>query len=233
MKAPVLMYDYRGNKVITRHKELAPIAENIYAALCKKDTYENADNDMFSVVAAIRGVYFHMGYYSRCDLYNNKYKKHFIENRDEWIERVKNNASNEGYITALEIQVFEKLGEDTTLLRQVREARLQKKEQEREERQRREQEAIQEQKHREQEYIDKCKRRFLAGDMISGEDFIKIANRDGFTIHIRTKGTLRKRITKLNNKRELWYSKIRGKNAPDTTGCFRVIGNYLRFLQAR
>ena len=227
------MYNYQGNKVITRHKELIPIAENIYAAFCKKDTYENADNDMFSVVAAIRGVYFHMGYYSRCDLYNNKYKKHFIENRDEWIERVKKNALNEGYITALEIQVFEKLGEDTTLLRQVREARLQKKEQEREERRRREQDAIQERKHHEQEYIDKCKRRFLAGDMISGEDFIKIANRDGFTIHIRTKGTLRKRITKLNNKRELWYSKIRGKKAPDTIGCFRVIENYLRFLQAQ
>ncbi len=224
------MYDYRGNKVITRHKELAPIAENIYAALCTKDTYENADNDMFSVVAAIRGVYFHMYYCSRRDLTNNKYKNRFVESRDGWIDRVKSNASKGNYVTSLEIQVFEKLGEDTTLLRNVREARLQKKEQENAERRRREQNAIQEHRQREQEYLDKCKRLFCDGDMISGDDFIKIAHRDGFSIHIRTKGTLRKRITKLNKKGELWYSKIRGKKAPDATGCFRAIENYLGFL---
>lgn len=79
--------------------------------------------------------------------------------------------------------------------------------------------------------LDECKCRFLTGGTITGEEFISIAKRDGFAIHIRTAGTLRKRIAELNRNRAIWYYRLRGKAAPDVTGCRKAIKGYLSFLE--
>ena len=63
------------------------------------------------------------------------------------------------------------------------------------------------------------------------QEFISIAKRDGFAIHIRTAGTLRKRIAELNRNRAIWYYRLRGKAAPDVTGCRKAIKGYLSFLE--
>ena len=127
--------------------------------------------------------------------------------------------------------MFEELGEETTPLRQAREAMLKKRDAENEARRRRDEEAAQRKEQEERQRLDECKCRFLTGGTITGEEFISIAKRDGFAIHIRTAGTLRKRIAELNRNRAIWYYRLRGKAAPDVTGCRKAIKGYLSFLE--
>ena len=115
--------------------------------------------------------------------------------------------------------------------RQAREAMLKKRDAENEARRRHDKEAAQRKEQEERQRLDECKCRFLTGGTITGEEFISIAKRDGFAIHIRTAGTLRKRIAELNRNRAIWYYRLRGKAAPDVTGCRKAIKGYLSFLE--
>ena len=231
MKTKVIMYDHTGNNVINRHKELTPFAENIYTTFIHKDSCGIDTNDMFGIVFAIKGVYFIPEYCNRDRLADSNYKNRLIDFRRRWTDHVKQQAAEGRYIRLLEIRVFEELGEDTAPLRQAREAMLKKRDAENEARRRRDEEAAQRKEQEERQRLDECKRRFLTGGTITGDEFISIAKRDGFAIHIRTAGTLRKRIAELNRNRAIWYYRLRGKAAPDVTGCRKAIKGYLSFLE--
>lgn len=233
MKTKVILYDHTGNNVISRHKELTPFAENIYTTFIHKDSCGIDTNDIFGIVFAIKGVYFIPEYCNRDRLADSNYKNRLIDFRRRWTDHVKQQAAEGQYIRLLEIRVFEELGEETTPLRQAREAMLKKRDAENEARRRHDKEAAQRKEQEERQRLDECKCRFLTGGTITGEEFISIAKRDGFAIHIRTAGTLRKRIAELNRNRAIWYYRLRGKAAPDVTGCRKAIKGYLSFSKTR
>ena len=127
--------------------------------------------------------------------------------------------------------MFEEAGLDTAPLLQSRQAALKRKEEEVQERERK---AAEEKKRREiewQQKLDSCKLRFLSGEPITGEEFLEIAKRDNFDIHIRTKGTFNSRVRQLSKSGGIRYSKPRGSRTPDFSGCHKAIAAYLKFLE--
>ena len=69
--------------------------------------------------------------------------------------------------------------------------------------------------------------------MISGEMFLKITRRDGFDIHIRTKGTFNRHVRGINKNGTISYRKIKGQRIPDFTGCHKAAGDYLSFIMKK
>lgn len=84
-----------------------------------------------------------------------------------------------------------------------------------------------------QRQIDDCKQDFLNGERIEANVFLEIARRDGFEIHIRTKGTFNKSVNGLTKSGTIYFRKCKGKRTPDFTGCQRAIADYLNFLASR
>ena len=78
--------------------------------------------------------------------------------------------------------------------------------------------------------LDEQKRRFLAGEKIQPEHFLELTKRDGFEIHIRTKGTFAKSVRMLDKNGTIHYVKAKGQRKPDFTGCQKAIKEYLRLL---
>lgn len=78
--------------------------------------------------------------------------------------------------------------------------------------------------------LDEQKRRFLAGEKIQPEHFLELTKRDGFEIHIRTKGTFAKSVRMLDKNGTIHYVKAKGQRKPDFTGCRKAIKEYLRLL---
>lgn len=125
------------------------------------------------------------------------------------------------------------LGLDAAPLWQAREAYLKRQEQKRLELKAKEEE---EQRLKEKEWqrqIDDCKQSFLNGERIEANVFLEIAKRDGFEIHIRTKGTFNKSVNGLTKSGTIYFRKYKGKRTPDFTGCQRAIADYLNFLASR
>ena len=78
--------------------------------------------------------------------------------------------------------------------------------------------------------LDEQKRRFLAGEKIQPEHFLELTKRDGFEIHIRTKGTFAKSVRMLDKNGTIHYVKAKGQRKPDFTGYQKAIKEYLRLL---
>ena len=231
MKAKVLMYDKTGTKVIVKNKELTPIGANVYSTLISVDEYGNTANDTFGVVFAIGGVYFNYCNDSRWSMDEPKYRAEYVKARDAWCESMEKDASENRFISLLAIRVFELLGKDTAPLVQARENYLLACEQRREANRQRAAEKQAQQQRQEQERLNDCKRRFLADEKITGAEFLDLAKRDGFDIHIRTKGTFRKSVASLQKSGVMCYYKHKGKSAPDLKGCFRAVKDYIAFLK--
>ena len=81
--------------------------------------------------------------------------------------------------------------------------------------------------------LDEQKRRFLAGEKIQPEHFLELTKRDGFEIHIRTKGTFAKSVRMLDKNGTIHYVKAKGQRKPDFTGCRKAIKEYLRLCCPR
>ena len=81
--------------------------------------------------------------------------------------------------------------------------------------------------------LDENKRKFLSGEKITAEMFLEITGRDGFDIHIRTKGTLYRHVRDINKDGTISYRKIKGHRTPDFTGCHKAVDDYLAFITAR
>lgn len=230
MKTKIIKYDKSGNKVVNVFLELEPVAENVFKTFYQPAEYGGPSQDLFTVVFHLNDIYFSIGNTSRVSFERDENCKRLAERCRTWIHDIKESVARHDYIRLLEIQVFEMLGMDTSPLWQSRkiaenrrkeEARL-REEKAREERIRREKEH--------DEMLDEQKRRFLAGENIQPEHFLELAKRDGFEIHIRTKGTFAKSVRMLDKNGTIHYVKAKGQRKPDFTGCQKSIEDYLRLL---
>ena len=82
-----------------------------------------------------------------------------------------------------------------------------------------------------QQELDEEKQKFLNGEYIPANMFLEITKRDGFEIHIRTKGTLNRHVCGLNKSGSIRFYKKRGCRTPDFSGCHKAIAAYLTFLE--
>ena len=80
---------------------------------------------------------------------------------------------------------------------------------------------------------DEQKQKFLDGERITGGMFLEITGRDGFDIHIRTKGTFNRHVRGIDRNGTVSYRKIKGLRTPDFTGCHKAVGDYLAFITTR
>lgn len=230
MKTKVLKYKFDGNTVVAPYMELEAYAENVYLSLSKKNEYGNEREDFFHVVCKIEDVYFSCGQYSRRILGKEEQKENFVRYCKNWITNTLQDAGNGNYISVLSIRVFEELGLDTAPLLQAREAYQKKQEQRRLEEKEKEEERRRQEEAEWQQKLDKEKQRFLNGEYISANMFLEITKRDGFDIHIRTKGTFNRHVCELNQLGNIRFHKKRGSRTPDFYGCQKAIANYQAFL---
>lgn len=232
MKAKVLKYKFDGNTVVAPYMELEAYAEDVYVALSAKDEYGNEDNDYFHVVCKIENVYFSGGQYSRRILDMEKSREEAASYCRNWIANTLRDAENGNHVSLLSIRVFEELGLDTAPLLQARETYRKKQEQRRQERKEKEEEKRRLEEEKWQQELDENKRKFLDGEKITAQMFLAITVRDGFRIHIRTKGTFNRHVTGVYNTGAISFRKYKGCRTPDFSGCHKAIAAYLAFLEA-
>ena len=230
MKTKVLRYKFDGNTVVAPYMELEPYAENVYVSLSKKNEYGNESEDYFHVVCKINNVYFSCGQYSRRILDEEGHREEVAAYCRNWISNTLKDAEEEKYISVLPIRVFNALGLDPAPLVKAREAYAKRQEQKRMEWKMKKEEKRKLEAEQWQRQLDDAKRKFLAGEKITAELFLEIAKRDGFDIHIRTKGTFNKHVIGINRNGTVSYRKYRGCRTPDFTGCHKAVAGYLAFI---
>ncbi|MCM1331565.1 MAG: hypothetical protein NC248_03035 [Bacteroides sp.] len=232
MKAKVLKYKFDGNTVVAPYMELEAYAENVYLSLSEKDEYGNESEDIFHVVCKVENVYFSCGQYSRRILVKEGQKEKFVGYCKNWVTNTLQDAENGNHVSLLSIRVFEELGLDTAPLLQAREAYRKKQEQRRLEQKEQEEEKRRQEEAKWQKELDEGKQNFLNGNEITAAIFLEITKRDGFDIHIRTKGTFSRHVKGLDKSGCIWWSKKRGCRTPDFSGCHKAIADYMAFLKS-
>lgn len=231
MKANVIKYKQDGNTVTTSYMELELYAENVYISLCEKDRFGDDSLDLFYVVCCVSDVYFTCGRFVRRILDEEGKREASEAFCRNWIANTLLCAKSGGFVNLIAVRVFESLGLDTTPLLQAREdsKALREKERLAEEEQEKKRKAEEERAH--QQYLDEQKRAFLRGECISSNTFLEIAGRDGFDIHIRTKGTFRASVQFVTRDGGIYPTARIGKRAPNFSGCHKAIYDYLEFLK--
>lgn len=201
MKTKVLNYGAypRHNDIVVHYLELTPlIGDGIFTALSERDRHGDDSQDILYVILKIKEVCFVVDSYRRYHLAKEELRTKLSEYCQNWVETIQNKASEDKYIRNMEIRIFSELGLDTAPLIRSREVFLKNKsEQERtkaEEQERVAKERKRQDEKAENERLDKVKADFLQNELISSEDFLAIAKRDGYEIHIRTQGTIRQRL---------------------------------------
>lgn len=194
MKAKVFKYRSDGNTVVAPYMELEPYAENVYLSLSRKNEYGNEDDDCFHVVCRIENVYFSSGQYSRRFLNGENRRDETAAYCRNWIADTLQGAERGAFVRLISVRVFEALGLDTTPLVQAREAYKRRQEQKRREQEEKEAEERRAREEQYQRLLDEQKQKFLDGERITGGMFLEITGRDGFDIHIRTKGTFNRHV---------------------------------------
>ena len=58
----------------------------------------------------------------------------------------------------------------------------------------------------------------------------EITGRDGFDIHIRTKGTFNRHVAAIDRNGTVSFRKYKGRRTPDFSGCHKAVADYLAFL---
>lgn len=86
---------------------------------------------------------------------------------------------------------------------------------------------VQEEQH--QRLLNEQKEKFLDGERITGEMFVEITGRDGFDIHIRTKGTFNRHVRGIDRNGTI-SSGNQGRRTPNFTGCHKAVPAYLAFI---
>ena len=219
MKAKVFKYKSDGNTVVASYMELEPYAKNVYLSLSRKNEDGNEDDDCFHVVCRIENVYFSSGQYSRRFLNGENRREEAAAYCRNWITDTLQGAERGAFVKLISVRVFEALGLDTAPLTQAREAYKKKQEQKRRER---------EEQH--QLLLDEQKQKFLDGERITGGMFLEITGRDGFDIHIRTKGTFNRHVRGIDRNGTISFRKIKGRRTPNFTGCHKAVPAYLAFI---
>ena len=222
MKAKVFKYKSDGNTVVAPYMELEPYAENVYLSLSRKNEDGNEDDDCFHVVCRIENVYFSSGQYSRRFLKGEGCREEAATYCRNWIADTLQDAERGTFVRLISVRVFEALGLDATPLVQAREAYKRKQEQKRREWEEKEAEERRAREEQHQRLLDEQKQKFLDGERITGGMFLEITGRDGFDIHIRTKGTFNRHVMGINKEGTISYRKIKGHRTPDFTGCHKA-----------
>ena len=221
MKAKVFKYKSDGNTVVAPYMELEPYAENVYLSLSRKNEYGNEDDDCFHVVCRIENVYFSSGQYSRRFLKGEGRREEAAAYCRNWIADTLQGAERGAFVRLISIRVFNALELDTAPLLQAREAYKRKQEQKRREREEKEAE---ERRAREEQH------QFLDGERLTGGMFLEITGRDGFDIHIRTKGTFNRHVRGIDRNGTISFRKIKDRRTPNFTGCHKAVPAYLAFI---
>lgn len=230
MKAKVLKYRFDGNTIVAPYMELEPYADNVFISLARKDEYGNESQDSFHVICKIGDVHFSCGQYSRRILDKKEHREEAAAYCRNWIDNTLKDAEDGKIIPLLSVHVFKELGIDPTPLVQAREAYEKRQEEKRLERKRKEEQERKEKEARWQQLLDENKRKFLDGEKITAEMFLEITGRDGFDIHIRTKGAFNRHVTAIDRNGTVSFRKYKGCRTPDFTGCHKAIADYLAFL---
>lgn len=126
--------------------------------------------------------------------------------------------------------MFNALGLDTAPLLQAREAYKRKQEHKRREQEEKEAEERRAREEQHQLLLDEQKQKFLDGERITGGMFLEITGRDGFDIHIRTKGTFNRHVRGIDRNGTISFRKIKGRRTPNFTGCHKAVPAYLAFI---
>ena len=158
-------------------------------------------------------------------------KERLVKYCKNWIANMLQDAENGNHVSLLSIRVFEELGLDTVPLLQAREAYRKKQEQRRQEQKEQEEEKRRLEEAKWQQELDEEKQKFLNGEYIPANMFLEITKRDGFEIHIRTKGTLNRHVCGLDKSGNIRFYKKRGCRTPDFSGCHKAVAAYLVFLE--
>ena len=213
--------------------ELEPYAENVFISLARKDEYGNESQDSFNVICKIGDVYFSCGQYSRRILDKEGHREEAAAYCKNWIENTLKDAEDGKIIPLLSVHVFKELGLDPTPLVQARKTYAKRQEEKRLERKRKEEQERKEKEARWQQLLDENKRKFLSGEKITAEMFLEITGRDGFDIHIRTKGTFNRHVAAIDRNGTVSFRKYKGRRTPDFTGCHKAVADYLDFLAGK
>ncbi len=195
----------------------------------KKRENGNEDDDCFHVICRIENVYFSSGQYSRRFLKGEdcgERKPPPIAGTGSMLQSAERGA----FVNLISVRVFEALGLDTTSLVQAREEYKRIQEQKRREQKEKEAEERRVQEEQHQRLLNEQKEKFLDGERITGEMFLEITGRDGFDIHIRTKGTFNRHVRGIDRNGTVSFRKIKGCRTPDFTGCHKAVSAYLAFI---
>lgn len=149
----------------------------------------------------------------------------------DWVANTLCCAGSGGFVNLIAVRVFEALGLDTTPLLQAREISKALREQERLAEEEQEAKRRAEEERENQQWLDEQKEAFLNGEWIVAVAFIEIAKRDGFAIHIRTKGTFRASVHSVKKDGSILHNVRIRKRAPNFSGCHKAIYDYLKFLK--
>lgn len=233
MKAKVFKYKSDGNTVVAPYMELEPYAENVYLSLSRKNEYGNEDDDCFHVVCRIENVYFSSGQYSRRFLKGEGCREEAATYCRNWIADTLQSAERGAFVNLISVRVFEALGLDTTSLVQAREEYKRIQEQKRREQKEKEakERRVQEEQH--QWLLNEQKRKFLDGERITGEMFLEITGRDGFDIHIRTKGTFNRHVRGIDRNGTVSFRKSRAAGLRTLPDAIRPCPPIWRSLQKK
>lgn len=230
MKTKVLKYKFDGNTIVAPYMELEPYAENVFISLARKNEYGNESEDSFHVICKIGDIHFSCGQYSRRILDKEGHREEAATYCKNWIENILKDAEDGKIIPLLSVHVFKELGLDPTPLVQARETYAKRQKEKRLERKRKEELERKEKEDRWQQQLDENKQKFLSGEKITVEMFLEITGRDGFDIHIRTKGTFNRHVRGIDRNGTVSFRKIKGCRTPDFTGCHKAVSAYLAFI---
>ena len=206
---------YFPNTIVAPYMELEPYAENVFISLARKNEYGNESED------------------SRRILDKEGHREEASAYCKNWIENTLKDVEDGKIIPLLSVHVFNALGLDSTPLVQAREAYEKRQEEKRLERKRKEELERKEKEARWQQLLDENKRKFLDGEKITAEMFLEITGRDGFDIHIRTKGTFSRHVAAIDRNGTVSFRKYKGRRTPDFTGCHKALADYLDFLAGK
>lgn len=133
----------------------------------------------------------------------------------------------------ISVRVFEALGLDTTSLVQAREEYKRIQEQKRREQKEKEAEERRVQEEQHQRLLNEQKEKFLDGERITGEMFVEITGRDGFDIHIRTKGTFNRHVRGIDRNGTVSFRKSRAAGLRTLPDAIRPCPPIWRSLQKK
>ncbi len=233
IRAKVLQYKSDGNTLTEKWETLKKFADGIYYTE-ETACYGNATT--CRLIFEKNGVYWYSGNARSKDLENPENRAKVVEIRAGFEQNVGELAENGRYIRLLEIEVMRRLGYDVAPLIASREAYL--KHREEEERQkaedaaRREQQRKEAEERRKAELLAEGKEKLLNHKTITEVQIELIAEAVGYTIHGRTLGFMREKVSEVILREDetvtVWGRKLTNRNINGTADVVRELADRVK-----